>query len=100
MKTAKKIFYIIVFILIIVVFIIGIGVVDNANKTAQSNPFLNGIFIDSDNYILWFRYLGLKLKISYDFNGLLLNLNRLFKLFYLTVLIIANKILGFLGRIV
>lgn len=100
MKTTKKILSAILFILITVILIIGIGIVDNADKTAQNNPFLNGIYIDTDNYILWFRYLGLKMNFSYDFSAIKDFFLPYFKIIYLTALIIVNKLICFLESIV
>ena len=94
-KILRRIFIVIMSIALITIFIIGIGVVDNAVKQAQNNPFLNGIFIDTDNYILCLRYLGLKLKIPFGINRVINGTVDFIKPLFISGLIIFTKIKDF-----
>lgn len=92
MKIFKNFTAVILFILLIMILLIGIGLVDNANKIALNNPFLNGFGIDIDNYILWFRYLGLNFKINCNPSEISTYIIPPFKMIYLSILVIFSKV--------
>lgn len=71
---------------------VGIGIVDNAVKLSQNNPFLNGIFIDTDNYMLCFRYLSVSLKIPFGIKGLINSAVSFLKPLFISFLILFVKI--------
>lgn len=72
--------------------VLGIGIVDNCNKLAQNNPFLNGIFYDSDNYILCMRYLNLKMKIPLSFKGVINDLISFLNPLFISISALFTKI--------
>ena len=83
----------------IAVLIIGMGIVDNANKVAQNNPYLNTFYIDTDNYILWFRYFGLSAKINYNIMPAFYSIYKGIRIVFVTFLIVINKILNVISNV-
>ena len=71
---------------------VGIGNVDNAVKLSQNNPFLNGIYIDTDNYILCFRYLNVSMKIPFGIKGLIKSIIFYLKPLFISILMLFAKI--------
>lgn len=94
-KILRRIFIVIMSIALITIFIIGIGIVDNCNKIAQNNPFLNEIFFDSDNYMLRLRYLGVNIRIPIGLTGVIKGTVGSLKPLFISGLIIFTKIKDF-----
>lgn len=99
LKILRRSFVILMSTFFICIFIIGIGVVDNAVKQAQNNPFLNGIFIDTDNYILCLRYLGLKLKIPFGINRVINGTVDFIKPLVISIIILFTKLKNIISGI-
>lgn len=88
----RRIFVILMSAFLIIIFVVGIGIVDNAVRQAQNNPFLNGIYVDSDNYILCLRYLGAVVKIPYGIKGVLNSAISFLKPLVISVLMLFSKL--------
>lgn len=95
----RKSVSILLFLFLIAILIIGMGLVYNAEKQANNNPFFNFLYFDSNNYILWFRYFGLSAKINLDFTVLLYNFQKFVKIMYTMFLILLNKLLILLSNV-
>ena len=88
-------FIIIMSLMFLFMLLIGMGIVDNAVKLSQNNPFLNGIYIDTDNYILCFRYLSLSLKIPFGIKGAINSAITFLKPLFISILMLFVKIRDF-----
>ena len=91
-KSMRIGFIIIMSVLFLFLLLIGIGIVDNAVKLSQNNPFLNGIYIDTDNYILCFRYLNVSMKIPFGIKGLIKSIISYLKPLFISILMLFAKI--------
>ena len=94
-KSMRFGFIIIMSVLFLFLLLIGIGIVDNAVKLSQNNPFLNGIYIDTDNYILCFRYLSISVKIPFGIKGAINSAIAFIKPLFISILTLFVKIKGF-----
>ena len=92
----RNIFTLLICFTLLLLLIIGIGVVDNSIKSAQNNPFLNGFYIDSNNYILCLRYLGIIIKIPYGIKGIINSVVDFIKSLFICFLIVYVKIKAFI----
>ena len=91
-KFIRNGFAVIMSVLFLVILLIGIGIVDNAVKLSQNNPFLNGVFIDTDNYMLCFRYLNVSMKIPFGIKGLIKSIISYLKPLFISILMLFAKI--------
>lgn len=99
-NTFRKFITVIFCTLLLIILIYGIGIVDNCNKQAQNNPFLNTFFIDTDNYILCFRYLGVQGRFSFDINGLFSSALSTLKSLYISLIVLFTLIKDYIfGKI-
>ena len=94
-KSMRIGFIIIMSVLFLFLLLIGIGIVDNAVKLSQNNPFLNGVFIDTDNYMLCFRYLSISVKIPFGIKGVIKSIVSYLKPLFISILTLFVKIKGF-----
>lgn len=94
-KFIRNGFAVIMSVLFLVILLIGIGIVDNAVKLSQNNPFLNGVFIDTDNYMLCFRYLSISVKIPFGIKGAINSAIAFIKPLFISILTLFVKIKGF-----
>ena len=94
-KFIRNGFAVIMSVLFLVILLIGIGIVDNAVKLSQNNPFLNGVFIDTDNYMLCFRYLSISVKIPFGIKGVIKSIVSYLKPLFIGILTLFVKIKGF-----
>ena len=91
-KHLRQTIFVFIFTLMIFSLIAGIGIVDNCNKLALGNPFLNTIYFDSDNYILCFRYFGLNFSFSFNFFNKINNVFNDAKPLIISILVIFEKL--------
>lgn len=94
-KSIRNSFIIIMSLMFLFMLLIGIGIVDNAVKLSQNNPFLNGIYLDTDNYMLCFRYLSVSLKIPFGIKGLINSAIAFIKPLFISILMLFVKIRDF-----
>lgn len=95
----RKFIFIFLSVFMVLALIIGIGIVDNSNKIALSEKFLNTIYIDLDNYILCFRYLGLSFSFSFNIIDIFNNIISSSKPLILGFLIVFAKLKSMLFKI-
>lgn len=88
----RKFIFIFLSVIMILTLIIGIGIVDNSNKIALGEKFLNTIYIDLDNYILCFRYFGFSFSFSFNFIDILKNIFSAAKPLIISFLIVFFKL--------
>ena len=96
----RNFIFIFLSILMVLSLIIGIGIVDNSNKIALGERFLNTIYIDLDNYILCFRYLGFSFSFSFNISDIINNVFSSAKPLIIIFLIVFAKIKNAISNLI